>query len=161
MAEPLYISGWSAESDRTAVVAESKDSVWLYLTEPGDDAPCLSCWLFNTPGAPGDPDVDAYVADGVPPPAPRESIEPQGVFAIPEGGHWELIWSSDGHAVAALLDDELLGVIGSTQQRVHARYLLRAGPWGEAWDDAGAAELFGVELLGAGAEGPDPAPDEG
>jgi hypothetical protein len=140
--DPLFLSAWSAESDRTAVVAEEEGSVWLYLTEPGGDQPAHDCWLFNTPDAPDEPDLQRYEQARVPPPAPRRMIEPEGVREIPTEGSWEFVWSDDGETVAVSHDDEILGIITAESERGFSRYLRDSGAWGNAWDD----ELLG-ELL--------------
>lgn len=147
MAEPLFISGWSSESDRSAVVAEADGCVWLHLTEPGEAEPSHHCWLFNTPAAPAEPDFDSYAERGLPPPLPRAEIGAGGVMAIPANGTWLLSWGPDGHSVALLLDDEPLGVIGGEPPRAMSRHLQTGGPWGAPWDELAAGALFGLEVI--------------
>ncbi|MDH5674303.1 MAG: hypothetical protein OEZ06_19270 [Myxococcales bacterium] len=142
MHEPVFISAWNAESERTAVVAEEQDSVWLYLTEPDGEQPTHDCWILNTPAAPDEPDLQRYEEARSPPPAPRRLIEAEGKRAVPESSSWEFLWSDDGETVAVSLDGELLGLISSEIERGFSRHLREDSAWGNAWDD----ELLG-ELL--------------
>ncbi|MGH9238901.1 MAG: hypothetical protein ACRD3G_12750 [Vicinamibacterales bacterium] len=136
------ISARSEESGRTAVVHEEIDSVWLYLSRPGETRPEVACWVLNTSDAPPVPDFATYRGPSAPPPLPIAHVE--GAPPDPRHGRWSLLWSRDGHAVAALLDDRPIAFIVAGQSRGYARYVKAgANPWALPWDEGSFAAAFG------------------
>jgi hypothetical protein len=65
MREKLYVTHTSPASGRRAKFSEEVDSVWL-LTVSGSGRPERDCWLFNTPSAPAEPDMEVYRARSSP-----------------------------------------------------------------------------------------------
>ena len=142
MDNPDIISERSAESDRTAVVHEEIDSVWLYLSRPGDARPDVACWALNTPEAPPLPDFALYREKSGPPPLPAARVA--GTLPDPHDGRWSLRWANDGHAVAALLDGQPIAFVIGGRQRGYARYVAAgADPWALPWDSELFAATFG------------------
>ena len=133
MTEEIHLTSRSALSGRTAVIAEERDSVWLYLCPPDQDRPETACWILNTSHAPAEPDRTVYRALSSPPPVPARYAAPSA--PDPHRGHWRLLWAEDDSAVAALLDDQAMAFVVAGQPRGHARYVLEgAQPWALPWD---------------------------
>lgn len=131
----------SEESGRTAVVHEEVDSVWLYLSRPGEARPDVACWVLNTPDAPPVPDFAAYRSQSAPPPLPVAQVD--GAPPDPRHGRWSLRWSRDGHAVAALLDEQPIAFVVGGRSRGHARHVKAgANPWALPWDEDAFAAAF-------------------
>src|SRR5262249_34156597 len=99
MTEPFLSTNTSDVSGRTAIVAEEMDSFWLYLTGRASPRIECDCWLFNTPAAPADPDMETYRARSAPPPAPVDFITAEGVRQLPAAERWSFRWSDSGEAV--------------------------------------------------------------
>lgn len=144
MGAPLLISFESHASGRKAVVAEERDSVWLYLTTPGALRPERDYWLLNTPHAPEAPDLAAYRGSAGPPPAPRADIEPSGVRESPSAERWEVRWADDGDAVIVLLDGLAIGLCAMSLDRGVTRFLRRPGAWGMPWDPAVVSAIISL-----------------
>lgn len=141
--ESLLLEFDNEASGRTALVADEGDSVWLYLTHSAQSEIERDCWLFNTPGAPDEPDPAEYEAQSSPPPAPQHFITEQGKRAVPEERQFRVRWSADGNSVAVLLDGAPLGIATMTEERGISRYLKEPGAWGRPWDQARFVALFG------------------
>ena len=146
MSGPLLVQRHEG-SGRTAIVADEDDSVWLYLTRPGESAIAADCWLFNRIAAPPQDvlrsQLAAYRARALPPPAPADLVAPGGLRDGPlEDLGCRLVWSKDGNAVAARAGGELLGYIDPEQQRGCGRFLLAGGPWGTPLNLGLYEELF-------------------
>lgn len=143
MGQPdLFVSDVHSLSLRRAIISAERDSVWLYLTKPNETSPELDCWLFNLPDAPAAPEFSSYRALASPPPVPQSLTLPGAYIFLPEPSRLTLQWSPDGHAVAALLDQEPLGLIIAGTPRGLTRHLIAAGPWGAPWDDARYREVI-------------------
>jgi hypothetical protein len=142
MSNDLLVESRSEASQRTIVVADEGDSVWVYLTRPGTLQPERDCWLFNKPSAADVPDLSRYRDASLPPPAPASTIDPAGILPSPESAAWSVRWSDDGEAAVVVCDAVDVGLLALSEQRGMARYLRERGPWGIPWD----AQL--VALLG-------------
>ena len=135
------VTAASEESGRSAVVHEEIDSVWLYLSRPGEARPDVACWVLNTLDAPRVPDFAAYRSQSAPPPIPGAQVD--GTPPDPRHGRWSLLWSRDGHAVAALLDDRPIAFVVGGHARGYARYVKAgANPWALPWDESAFAATF-------------------
>jgi hypothetical protein len=136
-------------SRRTAIIADEGESVWLYLTEA--DSPTIenACWLFNCVPAPTEDEVEAHAADyetrGVPAPAAREFVdEAAQLEGRLESGQARFRWSDDGEAVAAWIDDELVGFLVAGDPNGYSAHLLVGCEWGEPLDAELYAGVFGL-----------------
>ena len=135
--DTLFLTDANPQSGRTAVVTEEADSVWLYLTAPGQPRPERDCWLLNTPDAPPRPLPHLYRERQSPPPAPADFTLPGAVQAVPTADRWSFVWSDDGMSVAALLDDEPIGIASAGRPKGLARFIKAgAAPWAEPWDES-------------------------
>ena len=124
----------SDDSGRTAVIREEIDSVWLYLSRPGEARPDVACWVLNTIDAPHAPDFAAYRSQSAPPPLPASQLA--ATPPDPGQGEWSLLWSGDGHAVAALLNGRPIAFVVAGRPRGYARYVKGgADPWALPWDE--------------------------
>ena len=131
----------SDDSRRTAIVREEVDSVWLYLSRPGETRPEVACWVVNTIDAPRVPDFAAYRNQSAPPPLPATQLA--GTPPDPRQGDWSLRWSRDGHAVTALLDEHPIAFVVAGRSRGYARYVKAgADPWALPWDEDLFATVF-------------------
>ena len=139
----LFIASRSDRSRRTAVIAEEIDSIWLYLSAPGEERPERDCWLLNTHAAPARPAPDEYERRGSPPPLPADRIlsaPPQDPLS-PE--LWSLSWSDDGESVAAVFDGTAVGFITAGGTRGVARYVAGNAPaWADPWDEDAYSRIF-------------------
>ena len=137
-------------SGRVAVVAAEGDSMWLYLSAPGQGGIAGDCWLANTgpalPRADLRPRAEAYRRRGAPPPAPREvvAVDAQAGRPVPAAAALGFRWTADGEGVAVLLDGALWGLIAPGARRGASRDLVVEGPWGAPLDPELARTLFGL-----------------
>jgi hypothetical protein len=133
----LFLTSGSTASGREAHIAEESHSVWLYLTVAHGKQVEADVWLLNTPDAPEEPGEEPYRGRQAPPPLPARLVRPGGVLAVADETHWSLLWSSDGHAVAALLDHAPIGFAVAGMKTGWARYAGRGGAdWALPWDMA-------------------------
>ncbi len=131
----------SDDSGRTAVIREEIDSVWLYLSGPGEARPDVACWVVNTIDAPPAPDFAAYRSQSAPPPLPASRLA--ATPPDPARGDWSLLWSQDGHAVAALLNERPVAFVVGDRPRGYARYVKGgADPWALPWDEDTFTTVF-------------------
>ena len=141
MTESLFLSFPCDRSRRTAVIAEEIDSIWLYLSAPGEQKPQRDCWLLNTTAVVHEQSY--YRQRGAPPPAPADRVGPEGVASPPATERWSVQWSVDGHSVAALLDGLPIGVISATGRGGMARFIgTGADPWALPWDEDAYRAVF-------------------
>ena len=141
--ETLFLMFTCEASHRSAVIAEEIGSVWLYLSRPHERAPERDCWLLNA-DADADHDREFYRQHQSPPPAPSTHVAAAGTMPVPAGERWSVLWSADGHSVAALLDGKAIGFIVSGHQRGNARHIAEgAVPWALPWSDNAYNETFG------------------
>jgi hypothetical protein len=139
----LFVGARSVASGRAAHVAEAFDSVWMYLTKANSTAIECDAWLLNRSSAPAEPAEEPYRSQKAPPPLPARFVAPGGVRIIPSEAHWQLVWSEDGHAAAALLDGVPVGLVEAGRRRGYAAFALRgAEAWARAWDAVHYAALF-------------------
>src|SRR5262245_33655393 len=129
MGNDYCAESFSKESGRTVIVAIEGDSVWAYLTQSGSLRIERDCWLFNTPTAAKDPDLEQYRAANLPPPTPATMVSEAGVLADPQTGRWDVRWSPTGDAAAIVVDGIDVGVLAVSEPRGMSRHLLEAGPW--------------------------------
>ena len=137
----ITVTGTSRDSGRTAVVAEEIDSVWLYLSAPGETRPQIACWILNTRTAPELPDFAVYRRNSAPPPLPVARLATAA--PDPHHGRWSLLWSRDGNGVAALLDERPIAFAIAGSPRGYARYIQGgAEAWALPWDEKLFAATF-------------------
>jgi hypothetical protein len=129
-------------SGRVAIVEDLGDSVWVFLTPPDESSIEQDCWLFNTPAAPPDPDVDSYRERSLPPPVPAQLRHAQGQREVPAAERFSARWSDDGDSVAIALDGVEIAVASASLERGMARYLIEESGWGSPWDEALLKRLF-------------------
>src|SRR5262245_687310 len=96
----LLVSG-NAVSGRSALVADEGDSVWLYLTKPGDSKISADCWLFNRVAAPNPEELSTKAADyrarGEPPPATSDVVDERARLSGElDDTRVRVFWSTDG-----------------------------------------------------------------
>lgn len=137
----LFVTCRNDASDRTAIVSEDGDSVWLYLTQRGTERPERDCWLLNTLSAPELPDPTRYRSMGQPPPPPFDELDSEGAMDPPQPSRWSFRWSLDGDAVLVAVDGVPIGAVGAAHTRGFSRYLRRPGPWGKPWDATAVATM--------------------
>jgi hypothetical protein len=129
-------------SGRSAIIDDMGDSVWLLLTPPGGSGIDRDCWLFNTPSAPAEPDLEKYESESVPPPVPARLMHPEGAREVPAEERWSARWSDDGHSVVVAVDGIDIGVASASEEKGMSRYLLEECGWGRPWNDAALKRLF-------------------
>src|SRR5688572_1706020 len=141
MSDTDLVVARSEASGRTAAVHEEIDSVWLYLSRPGEARPEVASWVLNTSDAPPVPDFAKYRSQSSPPPLPIGQVD--GAPPDPHHGRWSLLWSRDGHAVAAVLDEQPIAFVVGGHPRGYARHVKSgANPWALPWDEAAFAAAF-------------------
>jgi len=142
MSEPLLVISEPHESSqRTAIVADEGDSVWLYITESNSADIVGACWMSNAAGIPDEPDLQSYTKQNLPPPAPASVLHTGGTITEALEKRWELAWASDGHAACLFVDGEARGII--TPSGGYSRFLQQVCPWGKPWDGQVFTDLFG------------------
>jgi hypothetical protein len=129
-------------SGRSAIIEDMGDSVWLFLTPPGESGIDRDCWLFNKASARAQPDLEEYESESLPPPVPLNLIHPEGTREVPAEERWSARWSDDGHSVVVAVDGVDLGVASMSEEHGMSRYLLEECGWGRPWDDAVMKRLF-------------------
>src|SRR5690349_2840006 len=135
MTASLFVSERCEQSGRSAIVSEEGHSVWLYLTVPDAGTIQRDCWLFNTPRAVDQSDLEWYRKRSLPPPAPPDLVRSGGVREPGSIHQWSFRWSKRGDAVVVLADDEPFGFVALAMPRGISRFLLGSSDWGNAWDD--------------------------
>jgi hypothetical protein len=140
--EPVFSRSTHEVSGWTAVLAESPDSIWLYLIPPNSRLPARDCWLANTVAAEEQRELDHYRSRQLPPPAPPAIAADECVIRTPAACVWQLRWNEDGSAVAACCDGKVLGFSSSRRMAAHARHLANDCAWGQAWSQRAFAERF-------------------
>ena len=134
--ESLWLEFDSEASGRSAIVEDMGDSVWLFLTPPGESGIERDCWLFNKPSAPAEPDLAKYESESLPPPAPASLVHAEGTREVPAEERWSARWSDDGNSVVVAVDGIDLGVASISEEHGMSRYLEQECGWGRPWDDA-------------------------
>lgn len=147
---PFHVTERHPESQRTAIIADEGDSVWLYLTDVSGEGVTADCWLVNRIPAPRYAELaeaegaEQYRGQGLPPPAIAEVVA-DGAFrdAPLEAARCRFTWAASGESVAAYYDTELLGFIVRGEPRGFSKFLRVASPWGEPLDLERFVEVFG------------------
>ncbi|MCA9051333.1 MAG: hypothetical protein KDA89_21495 [Planctomycetaceae bacterium] len=134
----LFLSEQHPVSRRWATVEDHGTCAFLYLSEPDQKRPIGDCWLYNRVPAPKPSEVKNFRPN--PPPAAVGYVGPDAQMSPPGEGDVELLWSSDGEAVAVLLHGMPLGLLiaGESGMSLH---LIKSGPWGEPWDQSRFDEI--------------------
>jgi hypothetical protein len=136
----VFASEQNVTSRRWAVFEDNEVCAYLYLTEPDSQKPVGDCWIYNRIPAPEPSKIKEYRPQ--PPPVARGYVGPQAQQSPPREEQVSFRWSSDGNAVAVLIDGRPMGVvvIGGKNFSWH---LVKSGPWGEPWDDDRFVRTFG------------------
>jgi hypothetical protein len=140
--DDLWLEFDCETSDRVAIIEDLGDSVWVFLTPPGESSIEQDCWLFNKPSAPLEPDVDSYRERSMPPPVPAQLIRAEGRREVPSEARFSARWSPDGHSVSIAIDGVEVAVASASLERGMSRYLTEECGWGSPWDDALLKRLF-------------------
>lgn len=119
-------------SERSAVIACERDSIWLYLTTADPDAFDGDCWLFNLSSAPEAPVIASYKDEA--PPVPHKLTAGAAIHDPSARDRWSLLWSRDGRSVLALLSGRPIGMILADQRRGYSARLAKACAWGSPLD---------------------------
>ncbi len=150
MTRSFPVSERHPDSQRTAIIADEGDSVWLYLTDAGGEAVTADCWLMNRIPAPRYADLaehegaERYRDEGLPPPAIAEVVADGAFRSVPlEATRCRFAWAANGESVAAYYEAELLGFIARGEPRGFSRFLRVPSPWGEPLDLERFGEVFG------------------
>jgi hypothetical protein len=134
-------------SNRYAIIEDDGRCAWLYLTEPGSQAPAAGCWLYNRLEAPEALD-DASIAKGLPPMAPASHmkdprpVEPPNPYTV-----W-FRWTADGESVAVISGSppDMLGYILAGRRRGRSTGLKGSSPFGSGVDWDEFEEVFKMVL---------------
>jgi hypothetical protein len=129
-------------SGRVAIIEDLGDSVWVFLTPPGESSIEQDCWLFNKPSAEADPDLERYRKRSMPPPVPAQLLRPEGKREVPAEERFSARWSKDGNSVVIAIDGVDVALASASLERGMSRYLLEECGWGTPWDDAVLKRLF-------------------
>lgn len=129
----FFVSEQHPISRRTAVLEGSNSSIWLYLTESDTLRPVADVWVYNRIPAPPKAEIAAY--RGKPPPAAQEYTRASAMCEYPHTHKWSFIWSSDGEAVAVIVDSFATAFACAAQKRGYSRELVANSPWGNPWSD--------------------------
>jgi hypothetical protein len=140
--ENLWLEFDCEASGRSAIVEDMGDSVWLFLTPPGDSGIDRDCWLFNKASAAAQPELGKYEAESLPPPVPAQLMQAEGTRDVPAEERWSARWSDDGQSVVVAVDGIDLGVASMSEEHGMSRYLTQDCGWGRPWDDALLKRLF-------------------
>ena len=141
--DALFVTSRCPASGREAQVSEEIDSIWLYLTLPGSLKVDTAVWLLNTPAAPAEPAREPYRSQAAPPPLPARLLLPGGICPVPGMERWRLVWSQNGLAAAALLDEKAIGFVQAGKRRGHALFVMDgAQSWALPWDSARHETVF-------------------
>ena len=121
-------------SQRSGIIDQDGEALWLYLTGPGELAPASDCWLANVRSSDGPRSTDELRASGSPPPAPDAVID-DGAGNIPAAPEaYSLVWSADGEAVQALFDQRPIAFLVAGHKRGFHIALRVDCPWGRPFD---------------------------
>lgn len=117
------------------LVEDEGDSIWAYLLDGQDRAIVADAWVRNKVEAPGSEELANY--RGGPPPAVSGFDGGTPFRGRPVEDEFRVNWSGSGMAVHASLGSVGEVVLSSGARRGFSRLLVRSGPWGMQWDDAG------------------------
>lgn len=140
--EGLWLELDSEASGRVAIIEDLGESVWVFLTPPGESSIEQDCWLFNKPSADDEPDLDRYRKRSMPPPVPAQLMRPEGKREVPAEKRFSARWSRDGHSVVIAIDGMDVALASASLERGMSRYLREECGWGIPWDDAVLQRVF-------------------
>ena len=123
----LVVTSLSGASARQAVFEQTPSSAWLYMTGPNGEPPISDCFLYNTGGV-QQPD------DEGPPPLDPQFASEYRVQQPLNAEDVELIWSADGHAVAARIRGEMVGFISPDDLQGYSRSVRQDCTWAHPFD---------------------------
>ena len=133
MESKIYLVEFNNDSNRYAFFEDDEISGWLYLTKPGEKKPDHDCWIYNRIPVIDPKDIINY--KNGPPPASSEYAKDDSRIITPKGMNIRLLWSSDGHSIALMINDAPFGYINGYNKLGYSRNLIKPGPWGNVFDE--------------------------
>ncbi|QEL13939.1 hypothetical protein [Limnoglobus roseus] len=143
MDELLFLGEQHPVSGRRGTFEDDGNSAWLYLTEARTDRVIADAWVYNRVPPPSLSQVASYRP--APPPAAEGYASADALCAEPTAYEWSLQWSADGESVAVLRDGVALGLIARGGRPGFSRLLVKAGPWGQPWDEERFRSVMGEQ----------------
>jgi hypothetical protein len=144
----FLVCAYSEESHRHAILADDGRTGIVYLHAPSDDPEKTgkveaTCFAYNRVDAIEPAQAHTYRPS--PPPIAKGYASTTAVCIRPKSRAWHLIWSSDGHSVVLMRDNEPWGIASVEERRGFSKAVQTQGPWGSPWSN----EVYeATELLG-------------
>ena len=134
----LLLTEQHRDTKRYAILANEGDSVWLYLTAPGDARIVADVWVANVIEAPQAMDLEPYRSQSRPPPAPADVVGEGAQIEAPGSVDWKFLWMEDGEGIQVILNGSPRAALLASAKRGLCRAVAVEGPWGAPWptDDA-------------------------
>lgn len=145
MSEGIFMSDRNPISERWVIFEDDEISGWLYLTNPNDTKTVVDCWIYNRIEAPDPSEISNFRKNGSPPPASTKYAGSNAFVLEPDKTKISFKWSSNGNAVALIIDGKPLGYVVEGNQRGYSKNLLAAGPWGNVFEEEKYQEIFSNE----------------
>ncbi|WP_372832752.1 hypothetical protein [Pontibacterium sp.] len=135
----LFVSNQSDISQRWAIVEETGEATYLYLTEPGSMKPTSDAFLFSKVILESGAEVQSIAESGMPPPILRKYATSQAQRKSTNEAQISFKWSASGEAVAVLLEDEPFAAIAGGVS--YSKAVAAEGPWGVPWSESALNEF--------------------
>lgn len=143
MAEGLFLHSHSSVSDRFAILDETDQVAFLYLSQKGSQQPMRDAIAYMRVQPPKDVDWKAMAQKGNPPILSKELASNRAVISDADEGSFSFKWSADGNSAALLFRGEPIALVTESEELGLSKAVAKPNKLTSPWQQEVYQQLFG------------------
>lgn len=134
MAEGLFLHSHSSVSDRFAILDETDQVAFLYLTQKGSQQPMRDAIAYMRVQPPKEVDWKAMAENGNPPILAEEFASDQAVITDVEESSFSFEWSADGNSAVLVFRGDPIALVAESEQIGFSKAVATPNKLTNPWD---------------------------
>lgn len=142
MAEGLFLSSHSDISDRFAILDETEQVAFLYLTQQGTQKPEKDAIAYMRISPPESIDWQEMAETGLPPILSAKLASTQAVISDSNEHQFSFVWSQDGTTVALIYNGNPIAFVSISEPIGYSKAVAKENKLTNPWDQVLYDKLF-------------------
>lgn len=144
LAEGLFLHSHSSVSDRFAILDETDQVAFLYLSKKGSQQPMRDAIAYMRVQPPKEVDWKAMAQNGNPPILSEEFASSKSVISNADEGSFSFEWSADGNSAALLFQGQPIALVTETEKLGLSKAVEKPNKLTSPWQEEVYRKLFGL-----------------